>query len=123
MKVIYYEKENGDKPVVAYIESIKNEKFQAKVLWEIDLLEKYGFDLKKPYVDSIKGKKYNKLYELRTKFSSDISRVFYFFETNSGFVLLNGYNKKGNKTNVRELDKALDYMKDYIKRYGGKNEQ
>ena len=120
MDIIYYEKEDGTIPVVKYIESLDNEKLKAKVLWEIDLLEKYGFDLKKPYVDSIKGKYYNKLFELRIKFSNNISRIFYFCATNNTFVLLNGYTKKSNKTDKKELNRAIEFMKDYNTRYGGK---
>ena len=122
MDILYYEKEDGTIPVVEYIESLDNEKLKAKVLWEIDLLEKYGFDLKKPYVDSIKGKYYNKLYELRIMFSSNISRIFYFCTINKAFVLLSGYTKKSNKTDKKELDRAIEFMKDYITRFGGKNE-
>lgn len=117
MKLIVYSKINGDEPLTDYINSL-NKKFKSKVLWDIGLLEKYGLDLKEPYVKRISGKKYNKLFELRIKFSSDISRVFYFSYTNGDLILLNGYTKKKNKTDTRELDIALKYMKDYEVRYG-----
>ena len=77
----------------------------------------YGLYLKEPYVKKISGKKYKKIFELRVKFSSDISRIFYFSYTNSNLILLNGYTKKKNKTDTKELELALKYMKDYEVRY------
>ena len=121
MNITYYEKQNGEIPVMKYLESL-NLKFQAKILKEIDMLELYGLDLGKPYVSKIEGKKYNKLFELRTKFSSNISRIFYFCKGKYGFVLLSAYTKKQNKTDKKELDKALNYMIDFNNRFGGNNE-
>lgn len=121
MKLTFYKKLDGIKPAGKYIKSLDT-KHKAKVVWEIDLLEKYGFDLKEPHVKPIKGKKYHGLYELRIQFSSDISRIFYFYETEDGFVILNGYTKKDNKTDPKELDIALKYMKDYIERKAKENE-
>ena len=69
-----------------------------------------------PYVKKIKGKKYEKLYELRSKFATDITRIFYFFETKDGIVVLSGYLKKSDKTEKRELDRALGFMNDYLER-------
>lgn len=87
-------------------------------MWEIGLLEKYGIDLREPYVKPLIGKRYNKMFELRIKFSSDISRIFYFCNTNQGIVLLHGYTKKKNKTDSKELNLALSYMNDYKERFG-----
>lgn len=118
MNIVYYKKIDGTVPVLDYIKTL-DKKHKAKILKEIDLLEEYGFDLKEPYVKPIKGKKYNKLFELRTKFSTNLSRVFYFSHTKNGFILLSAYTKKTNKTDAKELDKALKYMNDYNERYGG----
>ena len=66
--------------------------------------------------DFITPDAYEKLYELRSKFSNSISRIFYFFETKDGIVVLSGYLKKDNKTDKKELDRAFEYMKDYLER-------
>ena len=63
-----------------------------------------------------KYRKYNGIFELRTKFASDITRIFYFTWSNNTFVLLNGFTKKAEKTSIRELDRALLYKKDYERR-------
>ena len=115
MSLVFYKQKDGTKPAGKFINSL-NTDLKAKVVRDLDLLEKYGFDLGMPYVRKIKGKKYEKLYELRSKFASDITRIFYFFETKDGIVVLSGYLKKSNKTDKKELDKALGFMKDYFER-------
>ena len=115
MELSFYKKTDGTKPAGEFIKSLPTD-LKAKVVRDIDLLEKYGFDLGLPYVKKIQGKKYEKLYELRSKFSTNIARIFYFFETKDGIIILSGYLKKDNKTDKKELDRALEYMNDYLKR-------
>ena len=64
----------------------------------------------------IKGEKYKNIFELRVKFSSNISRIFYFTFKNNTFVLLNGFTKKSDTTPQRELNKAVKYKQDYERR-------
>ena len=114
-QVEYYKKENGSMPVVDYLLSL-NPKIRAKAFSEIELLEKHGGNLREPYTKSVSGAKYKGLFELRIKFSTDISRIFYFAFRGNTFVLLNGFTKKSNKTPTAELDKALRYKADYERR-------
>jgi len=72
-------------------------------------LKNHGPALREPYVKPIKGNKNKGIYELRIKFATDISRIFYFsFQVNK-FVLLNGFIKKSNNTPERELERARKY--------------
>ncbi len=114
-QVEYYKKENGNIPVLDYLLSLEA-KLRAKAFSEIELLEKHGFGLKEPYVKALHGEKYKGLYELRVKFASDISRIFYFAYNGETFVLLHGFTKKSEKTPQNELDRALRYKKDYERR-------
>lgn len=114
-QVEYYQKKNGKIPVMEYLLSL-NPKMRAKAFLEIELLEKHGALLREPYVKPIKGSKYKDIFELRIKFSSDISRIFYFTFQNNTFVLLNGFTKKTDKTPQAELDKAVRYKEDYERR-------
>ena len=107
-QVEYYKKENGKIPVLEYLLTL-NSKMRAKAFSEIELLEKHGTALREPYAKAIKGEKYKDLFELRIKFSSDISRIFYFTFKNNTFVLLHGYTKKTDKASKIELDKAFRY--------------
>ena len=113
--IVFYRKENGDTPAFDFIKSLP-EKLMAKTFSEIELLEKFGTHLKEPYVKSIQGKRYDGLWELRVKFSSDNVRIFYFTFHANTFVLLNGFLKKSNTTPKRELERALQYMNDYKRR-------
>jgi phage-related protein len=114
-QVEYYKKENGNIPVLDYLLSLDS-KMRAKAYSEIELLEKHGPKLKEPYVKSIKGTRYKGLFELRVKFASDISRIFYFTYRQNTFVLLHGFTKKTGKIPQKELDRALRYKEDYERR-------
>lgn len=108
-------KENGRIPVKEFLESLPT-KLQTKALKDIELLEEHGNELKEPYIKPIKGKKYKGLYELRIKFASDITRIFYFTYYDDQYVLLHGFVKKTLKTPTRELEKAKLYMEDFKRR-------
>ncbi len=114
-QVEYYKKKSGDIPVLNFLLTL-NPKMRAKAFSEIELLERHGINLREPYVKPIKGEKYKGLFELRIKFSSDISRIFYFTFQNNTFVLLHGFTKKTDKTPANELDRAIRYKEDYERR-------
>ena len=113
--VEYYQRENGTIPVLEFMQSLEV-KLRAKTVSQIELLEQCGPHLKEPYVKAIKSAKYKGIWELRVKFASDIARVFYFTVENDTFIMLNGFQKKSNKTSVGELERALRYKKDYKRR-------
>jgi len=77
----------------------------------------YGINLREPYIKPIKGERYKGLFELRVKFATDISRIFYFTYNQEVFVLLHGFTKKSEQTPGNELDRALRYKADYERRY------
>lgn len=64
------------------------------------------------YMKHIEGTK--GLYELRAKFSSDIVRIFCFFDGEKLVVLLSGFVKKTQKTPKEEIYRALKLMQDYM---------
>ncbi len=114
-QVEYYKKENGSIPVLDFLLTL-NPKLRAKTFSEIELPEKHGTALREPYTKAISGSKYKGLFELRVKFSSDITRIFYFTFRNNTFVLLHGFSKKTDKTPTVELDRAMRYKQDYERR-------
>jgi len=111
----YYQKENGEVPVEDFLLSL-NPKLRAKAYSDIMLLKRLGINIRAPYSVPLQGDKHKGLFELRTKFSSDITRVFYFLYDKNKFVLLHGFVKKTNKTPERELERAVKYKKDYERR-------
>jgi phage-related protein len=110
-EIKFYERENKQVPVKEFLKSLPV-KHAAKASRSIDLLEKFGTNLTKPYVIAMKGK-YKGLWELRVKFASDISRIFYFMPVGDTFVLLHGFVKKTDETPPGELEIAKRYMDDY----------
>ena len=109
--VIFYEKEDGSIPVQEFLDALPA-KHRAKALRDIDLLEKYGIALTEPHVKHIE----DKLWELRIKSASDISRVFYFIHIGKDIVLLHGFIKKSQKTPNREISIANAYLNDHVRR-------
>lgn len=120
-EIEFYKTASGRKPVEEFIFSLQ-EKQTAKMLRDITLLQTKGSDLRFPYVDSIKGDKYDGLMELRTKQASNIFRTFYFTIVKDKktklekAVLLHAIQKKTDKTPKRELETALERMKEYKSR-------
>lgn len=110
--VEFYQKKNGDIPVRDFLLSL-SPKMRAKAFSEIELLKKHGSELREPYAKAIKGKNNKGIFELRIKFSSDISRIFYFTYKFNKFILLHGFIKKTQKTPEKELNRARKYKEDY----------
>jgi Phage-related protein len=109
--VVMYSKENGDIPVKEFLDGLPA-KHRAKAFWEIELLEEFGSALGMPYVRHIDGK----LWELRIKFASDISRIFYFVPIEHTIMLLHGFTKKSQKTPDQEISTARSNLTDYERR-------
>ena len=114
-EVEMYEKVDGKVPVLEFILNL-DPKQQAKIYREINLLEKFGNELHYPHVDTIKGDKYKGLWELRIEFASNIFRIFFFLQIGNLAILLHGIVKKKQKTPKKELDIALDRLKDHLRR-------
>jgi len=109
--IIFYEKENGTIPVAEFLDKLPA-KYRAKAVWEIECLEQAGTALGMPYVKHIEGK----LWELRIKFASNISRIFYFVPAGETIVLLHGFVKKAQKTPDTEIAIAQTHLADYERR-------
>ena len=54
------------------------------------------------------------LFEIRIEFESNIFRIFCCFDKGNLVVLLNGFQKKTQKTPKKEIDKAIRLMKEYF---------
>ena len=95
-------------PVEEFLDSL-DAKMRAKSLYGLAILEEYGNRLREPYSKALG----DGLFELRIKFASDITRIFYFFVVDNRIILTNGYVKKTMKTPKTELDLAHKYKADY----------
>lgn len=104
----FYRMTDGTAPVEEFLDSL-NIKMRNKALDSLLILEEFGNTLREPYSKSVG----NGLFELRIKFSSDISRIFYFFYTDNRIVVTNGFIKKTQKTPRAQLKLARQYKADY----------
>ena len=64
------------------------------------------------FLKHIEGQK--GLYEIRVEYSSNIFRIFCFFDKGKIVVLLNGYQKKTQKTSLKEIEMANKLMNEYL---------
>jgi phage-related protein len=111
-ELIFYETEKGQIPVEDFLKDLPL-KLRAKISRDLMILQDRGNTLREPYSKHIS----DGLFELRTKFGSDITRVFYFFIVDNKIILTNGFVKKTQKTPQKEIKKALEYKQDYNRRY------
>ena len=88
----------------------QNEKVRRKIAQTLVWLQTLD-RLPVTILKSIEGKK--GLYEVRIEFGGDIFRVFCCFDKGSLVILLNGFQKKTQKTPQLEIDKADKLMKEY----------
>ncbi len=86
-------------------------KVQNKIFKIIDAIE-YLDRVPETYLKKIVNVK--GLYEARIQLGSDIWRIFCFFDGDKLVVLINGFQKKDQKTPKSEIEKAKRLMDDYF---------
>ncbi len=89
--------------------SKQTQKVKLKIDWTIGVVK----DLERvpeQYLKHIEG---TDLYEIRVILGSNIFRIFCFFDKGKLVVLLNGFQKKTQKTPKREIEKALNLKRQY----------
>jgi len=82
-----------------------------KITWTLNLiveLERIPTNYFK-YLTSSSG-----LYEIRIEYSSNIYRVFSFFDEGNLLVVINGFQKKSNKVPLRKIELAEKLKKNYF---------
>lgn len=111
MKVTFYKKSDGTKPVLEFLYSL-DDNMRGKFTYVMTLLQEKGTSLRMPYSRSVDSG----IFELRMKFGSDITRVLYFFVDGDEAILTNGFVKKTEKTPQSEITLAKKYRDDYLSR-------
>ena len=110
-EIEFYNRPDGTEPAKDFILNL-DKKMQAKVLRTVSLLGAEGPFLREPYSKALD----DGLFEIRTKFGSDITRVLYFFVVGKKVILTNGFVKKTQKTPPAEIELAKMYRADYLTR-------
>ena len=111
-EIIYYEKVDGSCPVQEYLDSLKADIIK-KIFFVFDLIEE---------LDMVPAKFLTKLqntddiWEVRIEYNSNIYRFFGFMEKGSLVILTNGYQKKTQKTDKKQIELAEKCKRDYVER-------
>ena len=109
--VQFYTRPDSTKPAKDFIVNL-DAKMRAKVVRTVSLLSTEGPMLREPYSKALD----DGIFEIRTKFGSDITRVLYFFVVGKKVILTNGFVKKTQKTPPAEIELAKMYRADYLAR-------
>lgn len=89
---------------------------QEAIRTDIEILEKMGPSLGRPYVDSIKGSKHSNMKELRTMHARRHIRSFFAFDPRRTAILLIGGDKTGDKAFYDRMIPLADRLFDqYLK--------
>jgi len=109
--IIFYKTVDGKCPVQEFLDSLSG-KVAQKIAWVLRLLE----DLE--IVPSFYFKKLvgtEEIWECRIQFGSNAYRIFCFFIDNT-IVLTHGFLKKTQKTPIHEIERAVAYRRDFLRR-------
>lgn len=114
-RIVFYSTEEGEKPVVEFLESLRGRndalhKLVIAGLQKLRIRDNHG----PPLTASIRGSA--SLMELRVG-RTDIARVFFFFRPNQEIVCTNGYVKKSQKLDPGEVARAERYKMDWERRH------
>lgn len=88
----------------------QREKVKNKIIWTFELIE----DLQRipetyfKHLENTEG-----LYEIRVQVGRDIFRIFCFFDEGKLVVIINGFQKKSQKTPKKEIERALLIKEEY----------
>ncbi|MHA8108538.1 type II toxin-antitoxin system RelE/ParE family toxin [Aquirufa sp. A-Brett2-W8] len=85
---------------------------QYKIYWTFDVIEDL-WRVPETYLKHIVNT--DGLYEIRVQVGNDIIRIFCFFETGKLVILINGFQKKTQKTPKKEIKLALKLKSEYEK--------
>lgn len=88
----------------------QNTKVQDKIIWTLNLIEELH-TIPETYLKHIENT--DGLFEIRVQQSNDIFRIFCFFDRGKLIVLVNGFQKKTQKTPKGEILKALKIKQEY----------
>jgi phage-related protein len=81
-----------------------------KITWTFNLIEDLPRvpEIYLKHIENTEG-----LYEIRVQQGSDIYRIFCFFDQGQLVVIVNGFQKKSQKTPKQEIEMALKIKEEY----------
>jgi len=88
----------------------QRDKVKDKIIWTLELIEDVQ-KIPETYLKHMENT--DGLYEIRVQQGSDIFRIFCFFDQGQLVILMNGFQKKSQKTPKKEINKALKVKEEY----------
>lgn len=88
----------------------QRDKVKDKIIWTFELIEDMQ-RVPETYLKHIENT--DGLFEIRVQQGSDIFRIFCFFDHGQLVVLINGFQKKTQKTPKQEIERALNIKEEY----------
>ncbi len=90
-----------DEEFAEWLDAIE-ESLRVKIAGHVELLERFGPNLGRPRVDTVKGSDYPNMKELRIQHQGEPWRIPFAFDTQRAAILLLGGNKASDKRWYRE---------------------
>lgn len=118
-EIVFYEDEEHKSEIKDYFDSIRlskqrdDKRIYSKLRHQLDLLSLLGPTLHMPHSKELRGLNIA-LFELRPM----PERIFYVAWDHDKYVLLSHYTKKQNRTDSKEINKALRLAQDWFSRKG-----
>jgi phage-related protein len=109
-EVEFYRDHRGRCQVIDFLGRLQIRE-RAKVTKWIEMLERQGPDLPRPYADIVQGK----IRELRIGFGTNEYRFLYFFYGKK-ILITHGFIKKTDKVPVEDIEMADRIMEDFTRR-------
>ena len=108
-KLIYYTNASQDNPFDKFLDSL-TEVQQRKILRILANIQNYGLTNAIPHIKKLTN---TPLWEIRI-LGQDNIRVFYATLLENSILILHGFSKKTQKTPPREIETALNRLKDWL---------
>jgi len=114
-EIEHYEKSSGRCPIEEFLGSLSADEL-VRVNRAIERLETHGLKLDYPHTEFLR----DDIHALRIRIRRVRYRLFYFIYARNQFVLTHGIKKKTDKIPDYEIDKAIEYRKDYLAQVSGR---
>jgi phage-related protein len=109
--VEFYRKANGRCPTEEFLDSLTSDE-KVFVKRAIQRLEEFGLQLQRPHAAPLR----DHILELRKRTHQGNIRLLYFFFDGEKFIITHGFKKKTSAVPADEINKAIEFRKDYLNR-------
>lgn len=114
-RVCFYATATGDKPIIEWLSELKCQQPTLHALVVAGLSKLRDRNRHGPPLTTCVDRK-DKIYELRVG-HANIARAFFFFQHGAEIIVTNGYVKRRQALDQRELDRVRRYKADWEERH------